>query len=129
MAEEERRKAVRIKKVITVRYSYGVDKGDKKWDMTVVKDISETGMCVTTHKQFSAEEEVAFFIKIPSRPLDWMEFIGKVVASESLASALGAPITGTYITRVEFINLKDDQKEAVREYITWFLSKKGGGKK
>jgi c-di-GMP-binding flagellar brake protein YcgR len=129
MADEERRKAVRIKKVITVRYSYCVDKGDKKWDMTVVKDISETGMCVTTHKQFSAQEEVAFLIKIPSRPLDWMEFTGRVIASESPVAASGATVTGTYVTRIEFVNLKDEQKEAVREYITWFLSKEGGGKK
>ena len=128
MAETERRKSVRIKKIITVRYSYGIG-DEKKWDMTVIRDISETGMCVTTHKQFFPEDTMAFLVKIPSRPLEWMEFIGRVVGSEKLANTPGMSFADTYLTRVEFVNLQDSQKESIREYIAWFLAKEGGGKR
>ncbi len=126
---EERRKSVRIKKVLTVRYSYGVNKDEKKWDITAIRDISETGMSVSTHYKFSPNDIVTFLIKIPSRPLEWIEFTGRVVGSEGLKAISGEAVAGAHITRVEFINLKENQKELIREYITWFLTKEGGGQK
>ena len=126
---EERRKSVRIKKALTVRYSYGIDKDGKKWDITAIRDIGETGMSITTHQRFSLSDIVTFLIKIPSRPLEWIEFTGRVVGSEELRAISGEVVAGSHITRVEFINLKEDQKELIREYITWFLTKEGGGKK
>jgi c-di-GMP-binding flagellar brake protein YcgR len=126
---EERRKSVRIKKLLTVRYSYSLDKDEKKWDMTVIKDISETGMSVTTHRPFSPNEIMTFLIKIPTRPLEWIEFTGRVVGSEELKAISGESVRGAHITRIEFINLKEDQEELIREYITWFLSKEGGKQK
>ena len=126
---EERRKSVRIKKVLTVRYSYGIDKDGKKWDITAIRDISETGMCITTHKEFLPNDTVTFLIKIPSRPLEWIEFTGRVVGFEELRAISEESVAGSHITRVEFINLKEDQKELIREYIAWFLTKEGGGKK
>jgi len=126
---EERRKSVRIKRGLTVRYGYGIDKDDKKWDMTLIRDISETGMCITTHKQFLPNDIITFLIKIPSRPLEWIEFTGRVVGPEKLKAISGEAVAGAHITRVEFINLKEGHKELIREYITWFLSKEGGGQK
>jgi len=126
---EERRKSVRIKKVLTVRYSYSVNKDEKKWDITAIRDISATGMSVSTHYKFSPNDIVTFLIKILSRPLDWIEFTGRVVGTEDLKAISGETLTGAHITRVEFINLKEEQKELIQEYITWFLTKEGGGKK
>jgi len=120
---EERRKSIRVKKVISVRYSYDDDTGEKKWDMTVLKDISETGMCISTHKLFSPNDIMTFLIKIPTRPLDWIEFTGRVVGAETSKSASGETIGGSHATRVEFINLRDEQKELIREYVAWFLTK------
>jgi len=122
---EERRKSVRIKKVLTVRYGYNVDKNVKKWDITTIRDISETGMCITTHRRFSPDDILTFLIKIPSRPLEWMEFKGRIVGTNESnvipgESVIRSPVT---ITRAEFINLKKNQKELIREYITWFLTK------
>ena len=119
---EERRKSVRIKKVLTVRYCYGVDKADKKWDMTLIRDISETGMRITTRQRFSLNDILTFLIKVPSRPLEWVEFTGRVVESKESRVA-------RHLTRIEFINFKEGQKELIREYITWFLSKEGGGER
>ncbi|MDD4938811.1 MAG: PilZ domain-containing protein [Candidatus Omnitrophica bacterium] len=116
---EERRKSVRIKKMLSVRYAYPDENGVKKWDITSVRDISETGMSITTEHGFSANDTLTFLVKIPSKPLDWEEFTGRVVCSES-ARPGSSPL---HITRVEFINLRDEQKQLVREYISWFLAK------
>ena len=126
---EERRKSVRIKKALTVRYCYGVDKADKKWDMTLIRDISETGMCITTRQRFSLNDILTFLIKVPSRPLEWVEFTGRVAGSEELNVTSREAAAGLYITRVEFMNFKEGHKELIRESIIWFLSKEGGGKK
>jgi len=125
---EERRKSVRIKKFISVRYSYDADEGEKKWDITSIRDISETGMCITTQQQFLANDILVFLIKIPTRPLDWIEFTGRVVGSEALKVISGESVGSSHITRVEFINLKEVQKGLIREYIAWFLTKEAGGK-
>lgn len=119
---EERRKSVRIKKALTVRYCYGVDKADKKWDITTIKDFGDVGMCITTRQRFPLNYILTFLIKIPSRPLEWIEFTGRVVESKE-------SMVDRHLTRIEFINLKEGQKELIREYIRWFLSKEGGGKK
>jgi len=126
---EEKRKSVRIKKLITVRYSFGAGQGEKRWDITSVRDLSETGMCVTTQQVFACGDLINFLIKIPSRPLEWIELTGKVVGSVKSTALSGESLSASHITRVEFINLKNEQKELIREYITWFLSKEGGGKR
>lgn len=115
---------MRIKRGITVRYSYTTDKGEKKWDMTGIRDISETGMSVSTQHKFSSNDILTFLIKIPSRPLEWIEFTARVVGSEEMKSITGETLRAVHITRLEFINLKEDQKELIREYITWSLSRK-----
>ncbi|MFH1889082.1 MAG: PilZ domain-containing protein [Candidatus Omnitrophota bacterium] len=110
---DERRKSVRIKKVISVRYT----EDGKKWDITSIKDISEKGMCFTTHEEFVPNDVITFLIKIPSMPLEWIELTGRVVKRQS------------HITRVEFVNLQDNHKELIRQHIKWFLSKHGGWQK
>lgn len=119
---EERRKSARIKKTLTVRYCYDVDKAEKKWDITTIKDIGDVGMRIITRQRFSLNDILTFLIKIPSRPLEWIEFTGRVVESKE-------SMVESHLTRIEFINLKEGQKELIREYIKWFLTKKGGGKK
>lgn len=113
--EEERRRSVRIKKPLTVQYSYTLDE-KKIWDMSFIKDLSDTGMCITTNKNFLVNEIFSIRIKVPLRPLMAVEIEGRVVESKE-SKACG------YVTRVEFINLKDDQKELLREYIAWILVK------
>ncbi|MFA5356034.1 MAG: PilZ domain-containing protein [Candidatus Omnitrophota bacterium] len=119
---DERRRSVRVKKVINIRYTD--DK--KKWDITAIRDISETGISFTTHKPFSPDDIITFLIKIPTMPLEWLEITGRVVASEGIISAAGAMLEGSFITRVEFVNLQGRHKEFIQQYITWFLSKQGG---
>lgn len=119
---EERRKSVRINKIINVRYSYTTSNGEKKWDMTSTSNISEAGMCITTIRKFSPNDIMAFFIKIPTRPLEWIDFTGRIVASEEAKTKRGEYLPGTYTTRMEFINIKEEQRELIRQFINFVSS-------
>ena len=88
--------------------------------MSIIKDISETGVCITTNKNFPLDEIINFRIKLPLEPFQWLELYGKVVECEKA-------LPGTYITRAEFIYLEVEQKELIKAYIAWVLGK--GGKK
>lgn len=111
-----------------MRYSYYTDKGEKKWDMTSVRDLSDTGMSVITNHHFSPNEIVTFLVKIPNMPLEWTEIAGRIIAS-GIVNSLSTETASVYLTRVEFINLKEEHKELIRRYVAWFLSQKGGGPK
>jgi len=113
--EEERRRSVRVKKPLSVQYSYSLD-NKTRWDMSFIKDLSDTGICITTNNIFPADEIFFIRIKIPIKPHQALEIEGKVIESREY-KACG------YITRLEFVGLKDDQKELIREYIAWILLK------
>ena len=87
--------------------------------MSVIKDISEAGICITTNKNFPLGDVINFRIKLPTQPFQWLELYGMVVECEEI-------MPGTYITRAEFMDLKRDQKELIRSYISLVLGKAGG---
>jgi len=117
---EERRKTIRIKKPLTAQYSYTVD-GKQIWDMSLIKDLSESGICLGTNKIFPLNDIFFIRLKVPIRPSLSLEIYGRVVESREFKA-------GINITRVEFTDLKDEQKELLREYIAWMLVKERGGK-
>lgn len=121
--KEEKRKSVRIKKTLFVRYSYSFDKDKKRWEEAVVRDISETGISITTCHSFLPNDTITILIKIPSRPLDWIELKGRVVRCEGVKPIAERSKFGASITAIEFIDLNEEQKKIIREYISWFLSK------
>lgn len=115
--EKDRRKSIRVRTSFIVQYGYYVnDKGKKMWDMTVIRDISEVGMRITTHKSFSPNDILNFRLRIPSDPFQYLNFNGKVVESEESKAA-------RHLTRIEFMDLEEEQKELIRIYVEWFLSK------
>ncbi|MFA4842645.1 MAG: PilZ domain-containing protein [Candidatus Omnitrophota bacterium] len=119
--EEEKRKAIRIEKSLVALYS----KDEKTWDMTHVRNISETGMQLTTMYSLSQDENLIFLVKIPFQPFEWIELQGKVVESTELKTVFEESVAGTQVTRIKFVNLKEEQKNLIREYVDWFLEKEG----
>jgi c-di-GMP-binding flagellar brake protein YcgR len=113
--DEERRRSIRIKKPLTVQYSHMLD-NKTVWDMSFIKDLSDTGMCISTNRTFPLNEIFFIRIKVPIKPFLALETEGKVVESKETK-------TSGFITRVEFINLKEEEKELIREYIAWILVK------
>jgi len=120
--EEERRKAVRIKKSLTAQYS----KDKNFWDTTFIRDISEFGMQITTTGQLPTDAILTVRVKFPSKPFEWTEINGKVVGSTEMKTGFKESVASTHITRIQFVDLKEEHKKLIHEYIEWFLSKKGG---
>jgi len=124
--EYNKRKTIRIDKSFVVMYTFDFAKNNnKKWDMAIVRDISETGMQLTTMRRLSSKALIKFLIKIPFNPFQWIELNGKaVVDSKELKSSFKEAVTDTHITRIKFIGLKDDTNRLLRKYIEWFDHKK-----
>ena len=118
--EDERRKANRIKKTLTVQYACAGNV-DLKWGMSQLKDISDTGLSFTTTENFPPGQNMFFRLKLPTRPYEWIELDGSVVESKSFGGEFR-------LTRVKFIRLKDEDKTLIKDYIAWFLLKERGGK-
>ncbi len=118
--EEERRKTFRIKKNLTVQYASG-EKSSLKWEMSLIKDISDTGMSITTSQTFVPEDCLFIRLKLPSQPYKWIEINGVVIESKSFSGE-------TWLTRVKFLQLGNEDKELIKDYIAWFLVKERGAK-
>jgi hypothetical protein len=118
--EEERRKTARIKKNLTVQYASG-DKINPKWEMSQIKDISDTGMSITTGQNFLADENLIIRLKLPTHPYKWIEINGAAIESKSFGGEY-------WLTRVKFIQLSSEDKELIKDYIAWFLIKERGAK-
>lgn len=110
--EQERRRAKRVKKIIFVQYSLN----QQVWDQSNAEDISEIGMQLNLAAQFSPGQILSFRLRLPSNPLERLEFKGRVVASKEQED-----LKGIYTTRIEFTDLEPAQQEAIRQYITWVL--------
>lgn len=113
---EEKRKSVRIEKPLTIRYSPEIASKDN-WNVSFIKNISESGISFDTNKQFQAGEIILLMFKIPLDPYNWMETKGSVVDSR--------PYIGkTFLTRLKFTSISEAQVNLIRDYVTWFLSQK-----
>jgi c-di-GMP-binding flagellar brake protein YcgR len=118
--EEDRRKNSRIKKTLTVQYARA-GSFNLKWEMSQIKDISDTGLSITTAESFSSDQNLLIRLKLPTHPYEWIDLDGSVVESQSFGGEF-------WLTRVKFIQLKEEDKTLIKDYIAWFLLKERGGK-
>ena len=110
--DEERRKTVRIKIPLLIQYS----KDNVTWDISPVKDFSEMGVRIITRIKFSAGDNLKLKMRIPLKPTECQEFYGKIIdCSESP--------TQTHVTRIEFVDLSEEQKTLIQSYINKFIDK------
>jgi len=107
---EEKRRSIRIKKPVTVQYCRNPDVDEKKWDMTFVRDISQTGMCITLDTSFAPGKILDFRLKFPTAAQKWIDLKGRVVDSKM----------NGYITRIEFVDLKEEDKKLIGEFIAFY---------
>jgi hypothetical protein len=115
LMSEEKRRAVRVKSAIFIQYCLDLNSSSKKWDITSVKNLSETGVCIVTGKPFEANSDIEIRFKLPSRPFEPIDVLGRVVESKESGFA------NAYITRVEFKDLTDEIKNVFHDYIEWVL--------
>jgi len=112
---EERRRAVRIKSTLFIQYCLG-NTANNAWDISTVKDISESGVCILTGRRFEKDSTIALRLRLPSRPFEAIQIYGRVVDSTSAGYA------GSFITRIEFKNLKEDIQILFHEYVRWIIN-------
>jgi len=108
----ERRKASRIKIPLLIQYS----RDSVTWDISPVKDFSEAGAKIITRTKFSSGDNLKLKMRIPLKPSECQELYGKIIeCSESS--------TQMHVTRIEFVDLSEEQKTLMQSYITQFLNK------
>ena len=125
--DNDRRRSVRIKKEIMAQYRD--DASGTKWDMTSVKNISDSGILIITEKPFTPQTVLTLRLKLPSNPFKCLDIQGRVVTCDSsVSAAYDGSAPSAYSTRVEFSCIDEDCKKLIQDYIKWFLSKEGGSK-
>lgn len=113
--DEEKRKNKRIKKNLTIKYRRDAE----NWDVTNTEDISESGIRIHTMKAFVNNDEISLLIKVPFRPFYWIKAKGIVLESQHL-------VTQVYVCRIQFVDLKEEDRKLIRTFIEWNLVNKGG---
>jgi Tfp pilus assembly protein PilZ len=98
-----------------VQYCFDVNSEQKSWDITSIKNLSETGVCLQTGKPFEIGSTIALRFKIPSRPFDKTEINATVICCQSTGQGT------TSIIRAEFKDLGDDIKAVLKEYVLWMV--------
>ncbi|MFA5349736.1 MAG: PilZ domain-containing protein [Candidatus Omnitrophota bacterium] len=119
-SDNDKRKAERIYKSLIV--SYGIENHlgvVEKWDITTVRNFSKTGMVFTS--SYACADKVDFMIKLPSHPYEPLRVRGRVIESSSLRLANFEIATGTFLTRVEFIDLKEEESKLLCDYVEWLI--------
>ena len=112
---EERRKAIRVRDPLFVQYCFEDASGKQVWDITTVQDISETGLSIKTVNAFKIGSSISLRLKVPFRPLEKIEAIGKVVGFSETGQG------ATSLIRVEFSDLPEDIKTLFHEYVDWVI--------
>ena len=113
---QEKRKAIRIEKSLMVKYSPEINNKDN-WNISFVKNVSETGILFDTNKQFQAGENILMLLKIPLDPYNWLEIKGSVIES--------SPYIGkVFLTRLKFICINKAECDLIKNYVGWYLNSK-----
>lgn len=115
----ERRQAPRVKRPLIIQYGYeSIETGHMTWDTAAINDLSQIGVSFNVGRRFNPGEIIVLRITSPLNPFEKIEV--KAIIEDSRASEFGI-----HMTRVKFIDIKDDQKERIGKYVSWVLDKGG----
>jgi hypothetical protein len=115
---EEKRNAVRVKRNLNIQYQYALN-DQTLWDMSVVKDISETGIHINTSNIFPVNAAITLSLKLPTNPLQAITIKGRVIDSKRVGQSSACS------TRIKFVELNDEQKVTIHQFVEWAISKEG----
>jgi hypothetical protein len=116
-AEEDRRGSVRVRRNIAVQFKRGLRITGQRWTSTVLRDISESGICISTGTAFAPDSCIRLRLKIPTEK-NWLQISGRAIKSDKAD-------TGIW-THVRLLKLDIQQKKDIRTYIAWVLVKEEG---
>lgn len=108
---EEKRQNTRVEKALVIQYAQSTAE-PLRWDSTTVKNISVDGILFSSHKLFAKKETLLLRFMVPTDPFNRLEASGEVLES----------FVHGHETRIKFINLGEQQKKALSDYVA-YLSK------
>jgi len=111
----ERRKFTRVDGTFVVSYT-DVTTQEQKTDVTQTKNISVGGVLFVAGKGFPAGTVLRLKLRVPDAP-DYINVKVKVV--ESIQRVKGM----MYDTRVKFIGMKEEDRDAIRKAVEYHLKK------
>ncbi|MDD5409127.1 MAG: PilZ domain-containing protein [Candidatus Omnitrophica bacterium] len=124
-SDNEKRKAERIYKSLIVSYGIQNHLGIvEKWDITTVINFSKTGMVFTSN--YICGDAIDFMIKLPSQPYENLCIRGRIIECKALKLANPDTSAGTFLTRVEFIDLRNEQNKLLCDYVDWLINNDPG---
>ena len=116
---KEKRKSERLRRPLIIQYSF--KKEDKEiWDESMINDISETGASFNASNRFTKGDVFLMKLNSPTNAEEKINIKAKVI--DSAASSVGV-----HRTRVEFMEVPEEQKNLLKNSIAWFLDNAGGG--
>ncbi len=118
---EEKRKSIRISKPLAVQFGIKKDDYSISWDMSLIKDISETGICLRTGSVLQRDDVCFLRFRMPTNPNENVDISAKVI--DSIATQ-----ANICTTRLEFFDVSEEQKRLLREYVAWALAKERGNR-
>ena len=124
--KSEKREAKRIQKNLIIQFSFGSEKGARKWDVSSIRDIGNKGVSFIAAGDYSLGMTIYMLIKIPLRPFEWFEVTGKIVGIDGSKMQNDSDSSKNHVIRVSFLDLQDEQKTLINDYVSWCLSKSGG---
>ena len=118
---EEKRQTIRIKKPLPVQFGVLKPDGSYSWDISLIRDISESGICLRANNKFEKDSICLLRINVPLRPGQPVEIRGKVIDTDEIK-------LNVFAVRILFLDLTDEEKKYLREYIAWALVNERGVK-
>ena len=116
LSNPDRRESVRVQKNIFVQFKKGLRSLKQRWINATIRDISETGICISTDMSFPSASYMRLRLKIPTE-LNWLQITGRVIKSNKHEN--------NYLTHVRLLKLDIKQTRDIRTYIAWVLVKEG----
>jgi hypothetical protein len=118
---DEKRRTIRIKKRLQVQFGLQKADGTYHWDICLISDISESGMCLYMDNRLEKDTMCLLKIRIPVHPGEPIELNGKVINSSEGKTNMSA-------VRIQFLELSKEKQQYLREYIAWVLVNERGVK-
>ncbi|MFH1767603.1 MAG: PilZ domain-containing protein [Candidatus Omnitrophota bacterium] len=110
----ERRKYPRINFIIV---AYTDSKNDSLANMSATKNISAGGLCIFVDKEVAKDTVLSLKITLPNGnpPIDAK---GKVVWNRPCTMAYLSKAANQFEVGIEFLDMKESDREAVAKYVT-----------
>ncbi len=132
MADEgmgkDKREAKRVHKHLIIQFSADSGPLPRRWDISTVEDIGEKGVSFLAKGEFTLGETFHILMRIPLRPFEWFEVTGKLVGIEDAQIRDDDLDLKTFLLRISFLDLQEEQKVLIHNYVSCCLSKQGGTK-